>query len=64
MNIDTKLEVVVLPVSDVDRTKRFYERLLSAGKHKKLALTACIRKIVTALNAMLRDDCTWQPSTT
>jgi transposase len=43
--------------------KRFYERLVSAGKHKKVALTACIRKIVTALNAMLRDNKPWQAST-
>lgn len=42
--------------------KRFYERLLSAGKHKKVALIACIRKIVTALNAMLRDNKPWQSS--
>ena len=42
--------------------KRFYERLLQAGKHKKVALTACIRKIVTALNAMLRDNKPWQSS--
>ena len=41
--------------------KRFYERLLQAGKHKKVALTACIRKIVTQLNAMIRDDVPWQP---
>lgn len=40
--------------------KRFYERLVSAGKHKKVALTACIRKIVTALNAMIRDNSPWQ----
>jgi transposase len=40
--------------------KRFYERLVQAGKHKKVALTACIRKIVTALNAMLRDNKPWQ----
>ena len=39
--------------------KTFYERLLANGKHKKVALTACIRKIVTALNAMLRDDKDW-----
>jgi transposase len=44
--------------------KRFYERLLSAGKHKKVALTACIRKIVTALNAMIRDNSPWQSATT
>lgn len=40
--------------------KRFYERLLSTGKHKKVALIACIRKIVTALNAMLRDNVPWR----
>ena len=40
--------------------KRFYERLLSVGKHKKVALIACIRKIVTALNAMLRDNVPWR----
>ena len=44
--------------------KRFYERLVSAGKHKKVALTACIRKIVTTLNAMLRDNSPWQPAMT
>jgi transposase len=38
----------------------FYERLVKSGKHRKVALTACIRKIVTALNAMLRDDVRWQ----
>jgi len=42
--------------------KRFYQRLLQTGKHKKVALTACIRKIVTALNAMLRDDKPWHSS--
>ena len=41
--------------------KRFYERLLNAGKHKKVALTACIRKIVTQLNAMIRDNSHWKP---
>jgi transposase len=40
--------------------KRFYQRLLSTGKHKKIALIACIRKIVTALNAMLRDNLPWR----
>jgi transposase len=42
--------------------KCFYERLVSASKHKKVALTACIRKIAIALNAMLRDNKPWQPS--
>lgn len=42
--------------------KTFYQRLVQTGKHKKVALTACIRKIVTALNAMLRDNKPWQSS--
>lgn len=34
--------------------KAFYERLVAAGKPKKLALTACMRKLLTILNAMAR----------
>jgi transposase len=42
--------------------KVFYERLLAAGKNKKLALTACVRKMVVMLNAMLREGQKWIPS--
>jgi transposase len=35
--------------------KRFYQRLLSQGKEKKVALVACMRKFIVILNAMLRD---------
>ena len=35
--------------------KSFYTRLLAAGKAKKLALVACMRKLLTIVNAMLRD---------
>jgi len=38
----------------------FYQRLVAAGKHKKVALTACIRKMVIMLNAMIRDSKMWQ----
>ena len=37
----------------------FYQRLLKAGKPKKVALTACMRKLLTILNAMARDRSTW-----
>ena len=40
--------------------KIFYERLVGSGKHKKVALTACVRKMVTALNGMVRDGQHWQ----
>lgn len=40
----------------------FYRRLLAAGKPKKLALTACMRKLLTILNAILRDRRHWQPA--
>lgn len=36
-----------------------YQRLVANGKHKKVALTACMRKMVTILNAMLRDRSAW-----
>ena len=37
----------------------FYERLVAAGKPKKVALIACARKLLTILNAMLRDSTHW-----
>lgn len=39
----------------------FYQRLTEAGKEKKVALTACMRKLLTILNAMMRDNKPWQP---
>ncbi len=41
--------------------KAFYERLLAAGKVKKVALTACMHKFLTILNAMLKHRTRWQP---
>lgn len=36
-----------------------YQRMVNAGKHKKVALTACMRKMIIILNAMLRDSSVW-----
>lgn len=36
--------------------ERFYNHLLAAGKTKKVALVACMRKLLTILNAMIRDQ--------
>jgi len=36
--------------------RAFYQRLLAAGKKRKVAVVACIRKVVTILNAMVRDQ--------
>ncbi|MCG8276744.1 IS110 family transposase [Stenotrophomonas sp. NLF4-10] len=38
-----------------------YQRLVNAGKPKKLAVTACMRKYLTMLNAMQRDNLPWNP---
>ena len=40
----------------------FYERMLQRGKEKKVALTACMRKLLIFLNAILRDQKRWNPS--
>ena len=44
--------------------KAIYERLIASGKPFKLAMTACMRKLLTILNAMLKKKQTWkiQPS--
>lgn len=42
------------------RIKEFYERLLANGKEKKVALTACMRKLLVILNAIARDQKPWQ----
>ncbi|MDC5853575.1 IS110 family transposase [Vibrio europaeus] len=39
--------------------KTTYERLLAAGKPKKVAIVACMRKMVVILNSMLRDGVMW-----
>lgn len=40
--------------------KSFYERLTNAGKPAKVALVACMRKVLTILNAMVRSKTRWQ----
>jgi transposase len=39
--------------------KAFYQRLCTAGKAKKVALTACMRKLLTILNAMVKHQKPW-----
>ena len=41
--------------------RAFYLRLLAAGKPKKLALVACMRRLLTAMNAITRDQTAWNP---
>ena len=40
--------------------RTFYQRLLTAGKPAKVALVACMRKVLTILNAMMRTNTPWQ----
>jgi transposase len=40
----------------------YYERLRKAGKVAKVALTACMRKLLTILNSMLKNHKAWQPN--
>jgi len=42
----------------------FYHRLLAVGKPKKVALVACMRKLLTILNAMIRDQKPWTATLT
>lgn len=42
--------------------RAFYQRLCAAGKDKKVALTACMRKLLTILNAMIKHRTPWRYS--
>ena len=39
--------------------KAFYDRLVANGKENKVAMTACMRKLIVTLNAMMRDEEAW-----
>ncbi|GHF03170.1 IS110 family transposase [Thalassotalea profundi] len=41
--------------------KATYQRLVAAGKPKKIAIIACVRKMVVILNSMVRDGVYWDP---
>lgn len=41
--------------------RQFHERLIAAGKPPKVALVACMRKLLVILNAMARDRAPWDP---
>ena len=39
--------------------KRFYERLIKAGKPAKVAFTAIMRKLILLANTLIQQDCVW-----
>ena len=45
------------------RIREFYERLRNAGKPAKVALVACMRKLLVLCNSVLRTTTPWRPST-
>src|SRR5262249_45687610 len=44
--------------------RAFFQRLTAAGKPKKVAITACMRKLVTILNAIVRTNSPWDANFT
>jgi transposase len=42
--------------------QEFYKRLVAAGKPKKVAITACMRKLLAILNAMIKYGTPWRSS--
>ena len=43
--------------------KATYQRLVAAGKPKKVAIIACVRKMIVILNSMLSDEVMWDATT-
>lgn len=42
--------------------RAFYEQLVARGKLKKVAVVACMRKLLTILNSILRHNTAWSPN--
>jgi transposase len=53
----------VAAVTHNESLRTFHRRLLAAGKAGQVALTACMRKLLTILNAMIRDNRPWTATT-
>ena len=59
--VRTALYMATLVATRHNRTIRaFYDRLRAGGKAKKLAITACMRKLLVILNAMLASGTSWR----
>lgn len=62
VNVRNTLYMAALSASRFNAPlKAFFERLKAAGKPNKVALVAVARKLLTILNAMLRDQSPWNP---
>lgn len=60
-NVRSALYMAALSASRFDPTiKTFYERLVNAGKPKKVALVACMHKLLTIINAIFKSGKPWQ----
>jgi transposase len=60
-SVRQKLYMAALSASRCNPILRaFYQNLVNHGKPKKLALVACMRKLLTFLNAMLRNQQPWK----
>ena len=59
--VRTALYMATLVATRYNRTIRtFHDRLRANGKAKKLAITACMRKLLVILNAMLASRTSWR----
>jgi transposase len=60
-NVRSALYMAALSATRYEPTiKLFYQRLLQAGKPKKVALTACMHKLLTIINAAIKSGKPWQ----
>jgi transposase len=60
-NVRAALYMAALTATRFEPTiKTFYERLLARGKPKKVALTACMHKLLTIINAVIKSGKPWQ----
>jgi len=64
MEVRNMLYMAAMTAARYNHTiRRFYDRLISQGKLFKVAITACMRKLLVILNTLVRNNCLWSPTT-
>ena len=58
-----ELKVQTITVDEAPVLKRFHDRLIAAGKLAKVAIVACMRKLVTIMNAIIKTNTPWNAKT-
>jgi transposase len=62
VGVRQQTHIAVASIRSNPAMRAFYEQLIARGKPRKVAVVACVRKMLTILNAMARSNTPWTPT--